>query len=105
MKYIIDIDGTICYSRDGDYESAIAIPERIAQLNRLYDEGHVMIYFTARGMGRFEGDTRRCVDVFADLTHRQLYEWGVKYSDLWMGKPSGDFYIDDKGINANDFFD
>jgi len=31
--------------------------------------------------------------------------WGCKYHQLFLGKPSGDFYIDDKGINDTDFFD
>jgi len=30
--------------------------------------------------------------------------WGCKFHELHMGKPSGDYYIDDKGINSNDFF-
>ena len=33
-----------------------------------------------------------------------LYDWGAKYHQLFLGKPSGDFYIDDKGIKDKDFF-
>ena len=32
----------------------------------------------------------------------QLKKWGVKYHELIMGKPYGDFFIDDKA--HNDFF-
>jgi hypothetical protein len=33
-------------------------------------------------------------------TEEQLEAWGVKYHQLWFGKPSADIYIDDKTINA-----
>ena len=52
MKYIIDIDGTICHERympDGikkDYENHVPIPERIAKVNALYDAGHTIKYMT-----------------------------------------------------------
>ncbi len=29
---------------------------------------------------------------------------GVNYHELFMGKPAGDLYIDDKGIKDEDFF-
>ena len=38
------------------------------------------------------------------ISLKQLCSWGCMFNDLWLGKPSGDFYIDDKGINSNDFF-
>ena len=37
-------------------------------------------------------------------TKQQLEKWGVKYHKLFLGKPSGDIYIDDKGIKDEDFF-
>ena len=37
-------------------------------------------------------------------TEQQLFEWGVKYHELFMGKPAADYYIDDKGISDKDFF-
>ena len=30
---------------------------------------------------------------------------GAKHHQLFLGKPSGDYYIDDKGVNDEDFFD
>ena len=42
---------------------------------------------------------------YYDLTNIQLKEWGVKYHELHVGKKiAADKYIDDKGINANEFF-
>lgn len=108
MKYVIDIDGTICDKpecrKDCDYEASIPKLDRIAKINKLYDEGHQIIYFTARGMGRYSDDANLAKARFYQITELQLRLWGCKYHDLILGKPSGDFYIDDKGINANEFF-
>ena len=38
------------------------------------------------------------------LTKNQLETWGVKYHKLFMGKPSGDLYVDDKGVKDEHFF-
>jgi phosphatidate phosphatase PAH1 len=105
MKYVIDIDGTICTaSSDGDYESASPIVHRIQKINKLYDEGHYIVYLTARGMGRYDNNSDLAKARFYDITELQLRLWGCKYHKLMLGKPSGDFYIDDKGINSNEFF-
>ena len=38
------------------------------------------------------------------MTTDQLNKWGVKYHALFLGKPAGDIYVDDKGIKDEDFF-
>ena len=44
MKYVIDIDGTICdRSECGDYDTSIPKLDRIAKINKLYDEGNQII--------------------------------------------------------------
>jgi hypothetical protein len=101
--FVIDIDGTIC-NNDGNYESSIPKLERIEKINTLYDEGHTIKYFTARGMGRYKDNEKLAYQEFYSLTHTQLKSWGCKFHQLILGKPSGDIYIDDKGINANEFF-
>ena len=40
-----------------------------------------------------------------NYTRKQLNKWNVKYHMLFLGKPAGDFYIDDKGTNADIFFE
>lgn len=104
MTYVFDIDGTICSKTDGDYTQAQPLPERIEKVNRLYDEGHTVILLTARGMGRSNNSVNFAYESFYDLTHSQLKEWGVKFHELFLGKPAADHYIDDKGVNDEDFF-
>jgi len=109
-RYCIDIDGTICSPTVGrDYHKAEPWQDRIKVLNKLYDEGNYIIYFTARAMGRFADlphsvASIKAKEVLFELTQKQLNDWGVKYHELIMGKPHADYFIDDKGVKDEDFF-
>ena len=105
--YCIDIDSTICINGDCascKYEGSIPIKQNIEKINKLYDDGHYIKYFTARGMGTYNDDSNLADSRWRNLTELQLKIWGCKYHKLIMGKPSADYYIDDKAINSNDFF-
>ena len=104
MTYVFDIDGTICSLTDGNYEKAIPYKNRIEKINELYKVGHTIVFQTARGMGRSGNCRSFAEDNFRELTLKQLREWNVRFHELFMGKPAGDFYIDDKGENDEDFF-
>jgi len=104
MVYVFDIDGTLCTTAESEYENAQPLVDRISKVNELYDEGHSIILQTARGMGRTNNDSIHAYKLFYEFTKQQLDEWGVKYHSLFLGKPSGDIYIDDKGIKDYDFF-
>ena len=109
-RYCIDIDGTICTPTVGrNYHQAQPWKDRIKVINKLYDEGNYVIYFTARAMGRFADlphsiASVKAKEVLFELTKQQLDEWGVKYNELIMGKPHADYFIDDKGVKDEDFF-
>ena len=109
-RYCVDIDGTICTPTVGrDYHKAEPWQDRIKVLNKLYDEGNYIIYFTARAMGRFSDQPHSIASVSAeavlfDLTKQQLDDWGVKYHELIMGKPHADYFIDDKAWTDVSFF-
>lgn len=88
MLVYVDIDGTICETKGG-YENAKPIPENIAKINKLFDDGHVIVYWTARG--KTTGLNWR------EITAQQLTEWGCKYHDVVFNlKPAFDLLIDDK---------
>ena len=102
MIYIVDIDNTICLTRkdvDGkwDYPNSLPYQGRIERVNELYDEGHTIIYWTARGSGSG-------ID-WTELTKQQLDNWGCKYHEVRLGKPSYDVWIDDKAFNDEHYFD
>jgi len=104
MKYVFDIDGTICSNSSPDYAEAKPYVSRIKKVNRLYDEGHTIIFLTARGMGRHKNNQSAATAEFYKLTREQLNSWGVKHHELFLGKPSGDIYVDDKGMKDEEFF-
>jgi hypothetical protein len=38
------------------------------------------------------------------LTRQQLTEWGCRFHSLNLGKPVYDVWVDDRAVNAKDFF-
>ena len=90
MKIYVDIDETICfYEGERHYPDAIPNFENIAKINKLYDEGHEITYWTARG-------TVTNLD-WLETTADQLDEWGCQYHMLSVGeKPAYDLLICDK---------
>ena len=105
-NYVFDIDGTICTNTEGinDYRDAEPLLDRIEIVNKLYMEGNNILFLTARGMGRNNNDIKKTYDQFYEFTAKQLDSWGVKYHKLFLGKPAGDIYVDDKGIKDTRFF-
>ena len=98
MKYVFDIDGTIC-KEEGDVISRKPYIERINKINKLYDEGHEIVYMTARGLKSGRGET-----YYRPITEEQLKSSGCKYHELSFKIHDADFFIDDKGISDTDFF-
>ena len=93
LRYCFDLDNTLCETIGRNYADAVPYPKVIDEVNRLYDEGHYIIIYTARG-GTSKIDHH-------ELTVSQLAKWNVKYSELIdKNKPSFDLLIDDKAINA-----
>ena len=98
MIIYVDIDETICfYKRERNYPDALPILDRIKQINKLYDEGNKITYYTARG-------SVTGID-WESVTKKQLESWGCKYHNLSVGqKPHYDLLICDKAINSDRFF-
>ena len=98
MILFVDIDETICISPPcRDYTKAVPIKKNIKKINKMYDNGDRVVYWTARGTG--SGINWRTI------TELQFKKWGVKYHELKFGKPIYDLFIDDKNINSERFFD
>jgi FMN phosphatase YigB (HAD superfamily) len=102
MIYVFDLDNTLCDTKkkdDGnwDYLNAKPFEDRIKIVNDLHDKGNHIIIETARG----------CVSKknWYEQTYHQLVSFGLKFHELRAGvKFNANFFIDDKAINSNDFF-
>ena len=95
-KIFVDIDETICfYSGERRYDLAEPNYDNIAKINKLYDEGNIITYWTARGSSQPDNIGR--LDNYKVITISQLDKWGCKYYDVQLGnKPMFDLFIDDK---------
>jgi hypothetical protein len=95
MEVRVDIDETICFYEkevplDGKKDYSLAVPNfhNIAQINKLYDAGHTITYWTARG-------SRSGID-WTDFTKKQLDSWHAKYHNVCCDKPYYDLFIEDR---------
>lgn len=98
--FLIDIDGTICDDIKNEdshlYSSAKPLPNSLNIINKWFDEGNVITFFTAR-----ESKDR-------EVTEKWLKDNGFKYHGLVMDKPrikDGQSYhwIDNKPTKATTY--
>ena len=87
MRLVIDIDGTIC-TEERQFSRPLAKPifKAAETINRLKDDGHTIILYSARTWAEYE------------MTVEWLSKYEIKYDQLILGKPIGDFWIDDRAI-------
>jgi hypothetical protein len=83
-NYLIDIDGTICEDIPNEEPhrmvDAELFPDALIILNKWYDEGHIITFFTSR------------TELHREVTETWLKKHGFKYHGLLMGKPRGGNY-------------
>jgi sialic acid synthase len=87
------MDNTVChFSRFKNYALTEPNLKNIQKVNELYDKGHTIIIWTARG--NMTGKN------WFEITYDQLNKWNVKFHELRMNKPNFDILIDDKVLNS-----
>jgi hydroxymethylpyrimidine pyrophosphatase-like HAD family hydrolase len=94
MTYVVDIDDTLLFSRleaDGSYTLLSKNVKLIDVLNDLKKKDNNIILYTGRHWNHL------------NVTIEQLKDAGVNYDTLVMGKPVGDYYIDDKAWRPEQF--
>ena len=95
MIIYVDIDGTICHTKGSDYENSKPRYDQIEKINKLYNEGHEIVYWTARGSGSGIDWSRH--------TKQQIDNWGCCYTRIEkQKKPTCDLFVDDKGIKIEE---
>lgn len=93
MIIYVDIDETICYTPYRNYNGCVPYYDNIEKVNQLYDDGHEIVYWTARG-------TTSGID-WSELTKQQLSDWKCKFHRIeTLKKPNFDILIDDRAINS-----
>ncbi len=93
-NYLIDIDGTICDDIPNEeperMETAELYPDALETINRWFEQGHVITFFTSR------------IEEHRAVTETWLNKHGFNYHGLLMGKPRGGNYhwIDNHIVRA-----
>jgi len=95
LTFVIDIDGTLTYETDRPwwpekYVSATPKVNAIDMVRKLHSLGHIIILHT----GRRKEDRK--------VTEHWLAIFGVSYDKLIMGKPVGDYYLDNKNASFSE---
>lgn len=96
-NYLIDIDGTITDDIPNEEPERMAtclpFPDALSTLNKWYEEGHIICFFTSR------------TEEHREVTEIWLEEHGFKYHSLLMGKPRGGNYhwIDNHLVKATQY--
>ena len=96
-NYLIDIDGTICEDIPNEeperMKTARLYPDALEIINKWYDEGHIITFFTSR------------TEEHREMTEEWLHTHNFKYHGLLMNKPRGGNYhwIDNHIVRATRF--
>jgi len=87
MQLIIDLDGCIC-SEEKTFSRSLAkpIPGAKEVLDELKNQGHIIIIYSARSWNEYE------------MTIQWLKDNQISYDQVILGKPIGDYWIDDRAI-------
>lgn len=96
-NYLIDIDGTICDDIPNEEPermgTAEVYPDALITLNRWYEQGHIIFFFTSR------------TEAHREITEFWLKKHGFKYHGILFGKPRGGNYhwIDNHLVKATQY--
>ena len=96
-NYLIDIDGTITDDIPNEEPERMVTcdpyPDALEILNKWYDEGHIITFFTSR------------TEEHREVTEEWLQRHNFKYHGLLMNKPRGGNYhwIDNHLVKATRF--
>lgn len=96
-NFLIDIDGTICDDIPNEEPERMVTcdvyPDALETINKWYDEGHVITFFTSR------------TEEHREMTEIWLRKHNFKYHGLLMNKPRGGNYhwIDNHMVRATRF--
>ena len=87
MRLIIDLDGTIC-SEEKTYSRTLAKPKlkAVSSLKALKKKKYTLIIYSARSWNEYE------------MTINWLNGHEIPYDQVMLGKPIGDYWIDDRSL-------
>ena len=105
-KIIIDLDDTICSTKNGDYKNSIPKEKVIKKIKDYKNLGFEIIIYTSRNMRTYKGNVDLIKANTLPIIIKWLEKYDVPYDQIIVGKPwpsFGGFYVDDKAIRPDEF--
>ena len=105
-KIIIDLDDTICSTKNGDYENSIPKEKVVKKIKEYKNLGFEIIIYTSRNMRTYKGNVDLIKANTLPIIIKWLKKFDVPYDQIIVGKPwpsFGGFYVDDKAIRPDEF--
>ena len=105
-KIIIDLDDTISFTKNGDYQNSVPDLEIIQKMHEYSALGFSFTINTARQMRTYEGNVGKINKNTLPIILEWLKQHNVPYDEILVGKPwcgFEGFYVDDKSIRPSEF--
>ena len=99
-RICIDLDGTICYTRQNNesYEDVLPLPDAVKTIQTLKNQGFTIIIATSRHMKTCGGNVGEIMVKQGGVILDWLKKHNIPCDELYLGKPLANYYIDDKAI-------
>lgn len=105
-KLVVDLDDTLSYTINGDYENSKPIVPVIEMLRKYKEEGFQIVIYSSRQMRTYNGQLGKInINTLPNIIN-WLTKHNVPYDEIIVGKPwcgYDGFYIDDKAIRPSEF--
>lgn len=105
-RLIMDLDDTICSTKNGDYKNSVPDVEIIRKMNDYREMGFTIAISTSRNMRTYSGDIGKINANTLPLIIEWLGKHSVPYDEIIVAKPwcgMDGFYVDDKAIRPSEF--
>lgn len=100
LRVCFDVDGLLAVKK-GVYADREKIDVAVEVLRQLKSVGHTVIIQTARYMKLFDGDQVKAHEKGYHELVLWLNEHEIPWDEVYLGKASADFYLDDRGCRVN----
>ena len=99
-RIVIDVDGVLADDSDPEVEYANreAYPFAVEFVKKLKEAGHKIIIQTARYMMKYDGNQENAKYHGIFELRCWLQKYDIPYDEIYMGKASGSYYLDDRAI-------
>lgn len=105
-RLIVDLDDTICSTKNGDYQNSTPDKQLIEKLHQYKRDGFEIVINTSRNVRTYSGNVGKINANTLPIIIDWLEKNNVPYDEIYVGKPwcgYEGFYIDDKAIRPSEF--